>query len=111
LRPESVAHAIIGWRWSLDVASPSRGRRPSVLYVPRSRSGPADVDTGACRTPLILYAIGAAAFGYGWYTYWRTGHVGPDPFVVASICVVSAAGIQVARDLWRWFLHRLVGRR
>lgn len=62
-------------------------------------------------TPLILYTAGAAAFAYGWYTYWRTGLVAPDPFVVAGICVVSAAAIQVVRDLWQRFLRRFVGRR
>jgi hypothetical protein len=33
--------------------------------------------------------------------YWDTSVVAPDPFVVGGICIVSAAGVQVARDLWR----------
>ena len=50
--------------------------------------------------PLILYLVGMAAFAYGWFVYWRSGLVAPDPFVLASICVVSGAGVQIFRDLW-----------
>ena len=52
-------------------------------------------------SPAILYLAGVAAFVYGWYVYWQTGIVEPDPFVIAGLCVVSAAGVQVVRDLWR----------
>jgi hypothetical protein len=41
-----------------------------------------------------------ASFAYGWFVYWRSGVVAPDPFVLAAICVLSAAGVQAFRELW-----------
>jgi hypothetical protein len=51
-------------------------------------------------SPTILYTLGVGAFCYGWYVYWKTSLVDPDPFVIAGIFVVTAAGLQVVRDLW-----------
>jgi hypothetical protein len=50
--------------------------------------------------PTILYLLGTAAFAYGWYSYWKTSLVDPDPFVLAGMFVVTAAGVQIVRDLW-----------
>ena len=51
-------------------------------------------------SPTILYLLGVAAFAYGWYVYWKTSLVDPDPFVLAGVFVVTAAGVQIVRDLW-----------
>jgi hypothetical protein len=56
--------------------------------------------------PVILYVVGAGAFAYGMYEYFRTGLVDTGAFTLAAICVVSAAGIQVVRDLWQRLLRR-----
>ncbi len=57
--------------------------------------------------PTILYVLGVAAFGYGWYFYWKTSLVDPDPFVLAGVFVVTAAGVQVVRDLMGRLRRRL----
>ena len=56
--------------------------------------------------PLILYLVGAGAFCMGAYEYFSSGTVDTGPFMVMMVCLVSGAGIQVVRDLWRRFLRR-----
>jgi hypothetical protein len=50
---------------------------------------------------VILYLIGIAAFVDGAFFYWRDSVVVSDAFMVGTTCIVSAAGLQVVRDLWR----------
>jgi hypothetical protein len=51
--------------------------------------------------PLILYVVGVVAFLMGCYDYWRDGTVVKVAFLAAGVCVLSAACIQIVRDLWR----------
>jgi hypothetical protein len=51
--------------------------------------------------PVILYVIGAALTVYGFYVFWRDSTVNQNAFVFGAICLASAAGLQIIRDLWR----------
>jgi hypothetical protein len=52
-------------------------------------------------SPLILYIVGVVAFLMGCYQYWRDGTVVRMAFLMAGVCVLSGACIQIVRDLWR----------
>lgn len=53
------------------------------------------------RSPALLYVIGIAATGYGFYEFWRDATVNQEAFMVGGICLAAGAAVQVLRDLWR----------
>lgn len=53
------------------------------------------------RSPALLYIIGVAAIGFGFYQFWRDAVVNQEAFLVGGVCLASGAGLQVLRDLWR----------
>jgi hypothetical protein len=50
---------------------------------------------------VVLYAIGAGSVGLGFYEVWRDGTIDHQAFVVGGMCIVTAAGLQIVRDVWR----------
>jgi len=51
----------------------------------------------------IVYLIGLAAFGVGFYRFGHEGIVDPSAFVIGGTCIVTAAAIHVGLDLWYRF--------
>ena len=50
--------------------------------------------------PPILYMLGIMSIGFGVYQLWHDGSVSQQAFLNGSVCVATAAGIQIIRDLW-----------
>jgi len=51
--------------------------------------------------PAILYVLGVALTGYGFYAFWRDGTVNQNALIFGAICLAAAAGLQILADLWR----------
>jgi hypothetical protein len=49
----------------------------------------------------LLYFIGFASVSFGFYEFWRDQLVDQNAFMIGGVCLATAAGIQVLRDLWR----------
>ena len=49
----------------------------------------------------FLYLIGVGAVGFGFYEFWRDHVVDQNAFMLGGLCLATAAGVQVAQDLWR----------
>jgi hypothetical protein len=49
----------------------------------------------------VLYGIGAAALGYGFWEFWRGDTLDQNAFIIGGVCLTAAAALQVLGDIWR----------
>jgi hypothetical protein len=50
--------------------------------------------------PAALYVVGVLSIGFAVYQFWHDGSVNQQAFLIGGVCVATAAGIQIIRDLW-----------